>query len=174
MAAKTVEEDPPVEALKYQTWVLKVLIHCEGCKKKVKKVLQGIDGVYITEVDSQQHKVTVTGNVDANILIKKLVRSGKLAELCPSEKTQKKDNKSKSKGSDKQKKDQKNNEPLGDDIDQNGLADDEDTESYKEDSECEDAGGADAGGDKGSGGGAKKKKKKEQEKGPKQGRFSQQ
>ncbi|XP_054804422.1 heavy metal-associated isoprenylated plant protein 36-like isoform X1 [Prosopis cineraria] len=162
MAAKPAEEDPPVEALKYQTWVLKVLIHCDGCKKKVKKVLQGIDGVYTIEVDSQQHKVTVTGNVDANTLIKKLARSGKLAELWP-EKGQKKDNKSKSKGSDKQKEDQKNSEPFGDDIEQNGTAADEETESCKADSECEEAGGADTGGNRG--GGAKKKKKKNKNKG---------
>ncbi|KAK1264962.1 hypothetical protein QJS04_geneDACA017029 [Acorus gramineus] len=31
------------EPLKYQTWVLKVPIHCEGCKRKVKKVLHSID-----------------------------------------------------------------------------------------------------------------------------------
>ncbi|KAJ6334515.1 hypothetical protein OIU76_008023 [Salix suchowensis] len=74
---------PAEEQLKYQTWVLKVSIHCEGCKKKVKKVLQSIDGVYKAEVDSHQHKVTVTGSVDAQILIKKLVRSGKYAELWP-------------------------------------------------------------------------------------------
>ncbi|KAJ6729480.1 HEAVY METAL-ASSOCIATED ISOPRENYLATED PLANT PROTEIN 33-RELATED [Salix viminalis] len=68
---------PAEEQLKYQTWVLKVSIHCEGCKKKVKKVLQSIDGVYKTEVDSHQHKVTVTGSVDAQILIKKLKKSPK-------------------------------------------------------------------------------------------------
>ena len=31
----------------FQTWVLKVSIHCEGCKKKVKKVLQSIDGMVL-------------------------------------------------------------------------------------------------------------------------------
>lgn len=31
-----------------QTWVLKVSIHCEGCKKKVKKVLQSIEGGSLT------------------------------------------------------------------------------------------------------------------------------
>ncbi|MFZ8360699.1 heavy-metal-associated domain-containing protein, partial [Staphylococcus aureus] len=55
---------------------MKVSIHCEGCKKKVKKVLQNIEGVYMTEIDSEQHKVTVTGNVDAQRLIKKLLKSG--------------------------------------------------------------------------------------------------
>uniref|UniRef100_A0A452YYK9 HMA domain-containing protein n=1 Tax=Aegilops tauschii subsp. strangulata TaxID=200361 RepID=A0A452YYK9_AEGTS len=33
------------EPLQCKTLVLRVSIHCEGCKKKVKKVLQGVDGV---------------------------------------------------------------------------------------------------------------------------------
>ncbi|KAF5465486.1 hypothetical protein F2P56_015493 [Juglans regia] len=71
----------PSEALKYQTWVLKVSLHCEGCKRKVKKVLQSIDGVFSTTFDSQQYKVTVTGNVRVETLIKKLVKTGKRAEI---------------------------------------------------------------------------------------------
>ncbi|KAL1825842.1 hypothetical protein DCAR_0314034 [Daucus carota subsp. sativus] len=95
--AKTpaVNNDP--ETLNFQTWVLKVYIHCEGCKKKVKKVLQSIEGVYMTVVDSEEHKVTVTGNVDGQQLIKKLLKSGKQAELLPqvSQQVEKSPNKSK-------------------------------------------------------------------------------
>lgn len=122
-----------------------------------------IIGVYTTEIDSQQHKVTVTGDVDANTLIKRLSRSGKVAELWPSEKPQKK---SKAKGSNNQKQDQKNSEPLGDDIEHDRLLADEETQSHKEDSECEDAVGANAGGGNGNTntGGAKKKKKKNKKK----------
>ncbi|XP_028761102.1 heavy metal-associated isoprenylated plant protein 32-like [Neltuma alba] len=68
------------EIAKIRKYVLKVNIHCGGCKHKVKKVLRKIDGVYITEIDSEQGKVTVTGNVDLDILIKKLLKSGKHAE----------------------------------------------------------------------------------------------
>ncbi|KAL8485016.1 hypothetical protein ACS0TY_027350 [Phlomoides rotata] len=67
----------------FQTWVLKVSIHCQGCKTKVKKLLQTIEGVYTIHIDSQQQKVTVAGNVDAQTLIKKLVKNGKQAELLP-------------------------------------------------------------------------------------------
>ncbi|KAJ8459576.1 hypothetical protein OPV22_032502 [Ensete ventricosum] len=74
------------EPLKYQTWILKVSIHCEGCRKKVKKVLQSMEGVYKTTVDPQQHRVVVTGNVEADILIKKLLKAGKHAELWPEKK----------------------------------------------------------------------------------------
>ncbi|KAL5776496.1 hypothetical protein ACOSP7_009422 [Xanthoceras sorbifolium] len=66
-----------------QSCVLKVNIdcHCDGCKNKVKKLLQKIDGVYKTAIDAEQGKVTVTGNVDPAILIRKLEKSGKHAEL---------------------------------------------------------------------------------------------
>lgn len=89
--AKPSENTP--EPLKYETWFLKVPIHCEGCKKKVKKVLHSIDGVYTTVIDSQQQKVTVTGNVNADTLIKKLLKSGKHAELWPEIKPAKKEKK---------------------------------------------------------------------------------
>ncbi|KAK4441760.1 Heavy metal-associated isoprenylated plant protein 36 [Sesamum alatum] len=69
------------EPLKFMTWALRVSIHCKGCKKKVKKVLQSIEGVYKIDIDSEQQKVVVTGNVDSETLIKKLVKSGKKAEL---------------------------------------------------------------------------------------------
>ncbi|KAJ8754076.1 hypothetical protein K2173_001974 [Erythroxylum novogranatense] len=106
MGTKPLEHAP--ELLKYQTWNLRVSIHCEGCKKEVKKALQGIEGVYKTEIDPFQHKVTVTGNVDAETLIKKLVRSGKHAELWP-EKPEKKEKKSGQSNNNGKKKDTKNN-----------------------------------------------------------------
>ncbi|KAE8076971.1 hypothetical protein FH972_015585 [Carpinus fangiana] len=64
-----------------QKCVLKVNIHCDGCKHKVKKILQKIDGVFTTDIDAEQGKVTVTGNVDPAVLIKKLAKSGKHADL---------------------------------------------------------------------------------------------
>ncbi|KAM6577852.1 hypothetical protein CsatB_029689 [Cannabis sativa] len=96
--AKEVEKHS--EPLKYKTWVLKVSIHCEGCKKKVKKILQNIDGVYKTDIDLKQQKVTVTGNVDSQTLIKKLVKTGKHAELWPDPKA---DSKGKKQGKGKNK-----------------------------------------------------------------------
>ncbi|XP_022761060.1 heavy metal-associated isoprenylated plant protein 32-like [Durio zibethinus] len=69
------------EFMKIQTCILKVNIHCDGCKHNVKKILQKIDGVYKTSIDSEQGRVTVSGNVDPAVLIKKLAKSGKHAEL---------------------------------------------------------------------------------------------
>ncbi|XP_039019657.1 heavy metal-associated isoprenylated plant protein 33-like isoform X2 [Hibiscus syriacus] len=74
------------ELMKIQTCVLKVNIHCDGCKNKVKKILQKIEGVFKTTVDSEQGKVTVLGNVNPDVLIKKLAKSGKHAELWGSSK----------------------------------------------------------------------------------------
>ncbi|XP_044468175.1 heavy metal-associated isoprenylated plant protein 34 isoform X2 [Mangifera indica] len=70
------------DLMKFQSCVLKVNIHCDGCKKKVKKLLQKIDGVYSISIDAEQGRVVVTGNVDPAILIRKLEKSGKFAELC--------------------------------------------------------------------------------------------
>ncbi|KAK8636009.1 hypothetical protein V6N13_004719 [Hibiscus sabdariffa] len=89
--------------LKFKTCVLKVFIHCEGCKKKVKRVLHAIDGVYETIIDSKQHKVTVTGSVDEELLIKKLSKSGKYVEPWPIPVEKKEKKAGKSKNSEKQK-----------------------------------------------------------------------
>ncbi|XP_057755593.1 heavy metal-associated isoprenylated plant protein 35-like [Arachis stenosperma] len=86
------DSKPP---LKYQTWFLKVSIHCDGCRRKVKKVLQSIDGVFTTIIDQQQQKVTVTGSVTVETLLSKLLRAGKHAEIWP-ENISVKENKNKS------------------------------------------------------------------------------
>ncbi|CAD5163612.1 unnamed protein product [Musa acuminata subsp. malaccensis] len=67
--------------LKTQACVLKVNICCDGCQKKVKKLLQKIEGVYNTTIDAEERKVTVTGNVDPAVLITKLRKAGKHARL---------------------------------------------------------------------------------------------
>ncbi|MBA0646911.1 hypothetical protein Goklo_014834 [Gossypium klotzschianum] len=87
-------------ALKYKAWVLKVSIHCEGCKRKVEKILRKIDGVYEVDADLKQQKVTVKANLHVNVdtLIKKIVKKGRHAELWP----EKSEKKGKSKNKDKQ------------------------------------------------------------------------
>ncbi|KAF9669425.1 hypothetical protein SADUNF_Sadunf14G0106300 [Salix dunnii] len=64
---------------------LKVSVNCcDGCKRKVKKVLQSVEGVLKTEIDPLHPKVTVLGNMDPQILIKRLLKTGKQAELWSS------------------------------------------------------------------------------------------
>ncbi|KAL1312636.1 hypothetical protein HN51_039232 [Arachis hypogaea] len=162
------------EILKYQRWVLRVFIHCDGCKKKVKKVLQGIDGVYTTEVDSREHKVIVTGNVEADTLIKRLLKTGKYAELLPEKQpppAEKNHNKKKSgktkggggggEGDDVNNDEKKNNEPAGGDVGSKEGSADGDEGSDKDD-ECDEEEGATA--TAGGEGGNKKKKKKKKKK----------
>lgn len=151
MAAKLADDQPPhPHPLQFQTWVLKVLIHCEGCKKKVTKILKGIEGVYTAVIDSQQHKVTVIGNVDAETLIKKLLRSGKHAELWP----EKKDKTSgKSKNNDKQKELSKDGQEVLDDRHK-------DTAEKPDEKSGDNPPGTGIEGQGGNGSGGKKKKKK--------------
>ncbi|CAI9758427.1 unnamed protein product [Fraxinus pennsylvanica] len=66
------------------TQVLKVHVHCHGCVQKVKKILRRIEGVYEVTIDAEEHKVTVSGNVDSATLIKKLAKTGKHAKLWQS------------------------------------------------------------------------------------------
>ncbi|XP_011002803.1 PREDICTED: uncharacterized protein LOC105109716 [Populus euphratica] len=69
------------QLLKVETHYLKVHINCEGCKQKVRKLLNKIDGVYSVNIKTEHQLVIVSGRVDSATLIKKLVRSGKRAEL---------------------------------------------------------------------------------------------
>ncbi|KAK6122334.1 hypothetical protein DH2020_043954 [Rehmannia glutinosa] len=73
-------KDEDFKLLKIQTCVLRVNIHCDGCKQKVKKILQRIEGVYQVNIDVEQQKVTISGSIDSDTLIKKLIRAGKHAE----------------------------------------------------------------------------------------------
>uniref|UniRef100_A0A0D9VGB0 HMA domain-containing protein n=1 Tax=Leersia perrieri TaxID=77586 RepID=A0A0D9VGB0_9ORYZ len=47
---------PPPEEV-----VMRVFMHCEGCARKVKKILKGFDGVEDVVADSKAHKVIVKG-----------------------------------------------------------------------------------------------------------------
>ncbi|KAF8006696.1 hypothetical protein BT93_K0874 [Corymbia citriodora subsp. variegata] len=150
-------------ALKYQTWTLKVPIHCEGCSRKVKRVLHSIDGVFTISVDSQQHKVEVTGDVDSETLIKKLTKSGKQAELWPEQKEKKS---GKSKNKDNKQENPKDSEDAGEEApkDVNGVEDDDDDDDddgENQESENKETGSATKeAGAAGTGGKKKKKKKK--------------
>ncbi|VVB09127.1 unnamed protein product [Arabis nemorensis] len=64
-----------------KTYFLKVNINCQGCKMKVKKTLRKVEGVYSVDIDTDQQAVIVRGNLDPEILIKKLNRRGKHAQL---------------------------------------------------------------------------------------------
>ncbi|PPD90088.1 hypothetical protein GOBAR_DD12973 [Gossypium barbadense] len=97
-------EDNQAPPLKYKAWVLKVSIHCEGCKRKVERTLRKIEGVYEAYADLKQQKATVKANlhVNAETLIKKLVKKGRHAELWPEKAESKEKKQGKPKNKDKQ------------------------------------------------------------------------
>ncbi|PWA77777.1 heavy metal transport/detoxification superfamily protein [Artemisia annua] len=78
--ASTEVEQPPKHN---KTCVLRVSIHCEGCKRKVKKLLQSVPGVDDIEIERLRQRVVVTGDVSADTLLRKLVKAGKHAQLWP-------------------------------------------------------------------------------------------
>ncbi|XP_077224140.1 heavy metal-associated isoprenylated plant protein 23-like [Tasmannia lanceolata] len=66
-----------------ETVELKVRMDCEGCEHKVKKVLSRMEGVQSVDVNLKQQKVTVTGYVEANKVLKRVKATGKKAEIWP-------------------------------------------------------------------------------------------
>ncbi|KAF5751857.1 heavy-metal-associated domain-containing family protein [Tripterygium wilfordii] len=129
--------------LKIQTCVLKVNMHCDGCKQKVKKLLRRIEGVYQVSIDAEQQRVTVSGSVDAATLITKLVRAGKHAELWSHKSTQNpkqnncikddKNNKGQKQGQVKGVVNFKNQQNFPLYIDEEGEFCDDDEDMYEED-----------------------------------------
>ncbi|WVZ75300.1 hypothetical protein U9M48_023370 [Paspalum notatum var. saurae] len=57
---KKEEAPPPPQPLPEEV-VMRVYMHCEGCARKVKKILKGFDGVEDVSADSKSHKVIVKG-----------------------------------------------------------------------------------------------------------------
>ncbi|KAI3917160.1 hypothetical protein MKX01_003609 [Papaver californicum] len=65
--AKKPEEKKPKEP-QVVTVVLKTSLHCDGCVKKLKKMLKKYKGVDSSTIDSQKDLVTVKGTMDAKVL----------------------------------------------------------------------------------------------------------
>ncbi|KAI4317231.1 hypothetical protein L6164_025120 [Bauhinia variegata] len=66
-----------------QTVELKVRMDCDGCELKIKKALSSMSGVQSVEINRKQQKVTVTGYVEPNKVLKKAKSTGKKAEIWP-------------------------------------------------------------------------------------------
>ncbi|KAH7664476.1 Copper chaperone domain-containing protein [Dioscorea alata] len=74
---------PKGRPLSLQTTVLKVRMCCAGCERVVKNAILHLRGVDSVEVDLAMEKVTVTGYIDRNKILKAVRRSGKKAEFWP-------------------------------------------------------------------------------------------
>ncbi|XAR53488.1 hypothetical protein NMG60_11022061 [Bertholletia excelsa] len=60
-----------------QTVVLKVGMTCEGCVGAVQRVLGKMEGVESFNVDLKEQKVTVKGNVQPEVVLQKVSKTGK-------------------------------------------------------------------------------------------------
>ncbi|KAM7523707.1 hypothetical protein LguiA_013609 [Lonicera macranthoides] len=66
-----------------QTVDLKVRMDCDGCELKVKNALSSLSGVKSVDINRKQQKVSVSGYVEANKVLKKAKSTGKKAEIWP-------------------------------------------------------------------------------------------
>ncbi|KAJ7514273.1 hypothetical protein O6H91_23G036400 [Diphasiastrum complanatum] len=127
-APKAAQAPPP----QIQTVVLKAMLHCEGCGRKVKDAIKKVPGVQDINVNYKEQKVIVKGFVDANKVLQKALKSGKYVELCPPEKP--KDVAKESKGATDEKKDA----PKGEDKKEASKGDGKDTSKEEKQAPKED------------------------------------
>ncbi|OWM70346.1 hypothetical protein CDL15_Pgr004483 [Punica granatum] len=56
---------------------------CDGCERRVKHAVSSMKGVKTVQVSRKQSRVTVSGFVDPNKVLKRVRSTGKRAELWP-------------------------------------------------------------------------------------------
>ncbi|XP_004512304.1 heavy metal-associated isoprenylated plant protein 22-like [Cicer arietinum] len=66
-----------------QTVEIKVKMDCDGCERRVRNSVTNMKGVKEVDVNREQSKVTVTGYVEANKVLKKVQSTGKRAKFWP-------------------------------------------------------------------------------------------
>ncbi|KAK1274574.1 Heavy metal-associated isoprenylated plant protein 26 [Acorus gramineus] len=62
---------------------LGVHMDCDGCEKRVRKAINKLEGVDSVDIDMDKQKVTVTGYIDQNKVLKTVRRTGRKAEFWP-------------------------------------------------------------------------------------------
>ncbi|XP_048550437.1 copper transport protein ATX1, partial [Triticum urartu] len=70
-----------------QTVVLKVAMSCGGCSGAVKRVLTKMEGVESFDIDMEQQKVTVKGNVKPEDVFQTVSKTGKKTAFWEAEAT---------------------------------------------------------------------------------------
>ncbi|KAK9118216.1 hypothetical protein Scep_016309 [Stephania cephalantha] len=66
-----------------QTVVIKVKMDCDGCERRVRHAACSVKGAKTVEVSRKESRVSVTGYVDANKVLKKIRSTGKKADMWP-------------------------------------------------------------------------------------------
>ncbi|XP_031400120.1 heavy metal-associated isoprenylated plant protein 20-like [Punica granatum] len=62
---------------------IKVKMDCDGCERRVRNAVSSMKDAKSVEVNRKQSKVTVSGYVDPNKVLKRVRRTGKRAEFWP-------------------------------------------------------------------------------------------
>lgn len=63
---------------------IKVKIDCEGCERKVRRAVEGMEGVTQVDIEPKLSKLTVVGYVEPRKVVSRVKhRTGKRAELWP-------------------------------------------------------------------------------------------
>ncbi|XP_047323157.1 copper transport protein CCH-like [Impatiens glandulifera] len=68
-----------------QTVVLSVRMSCEGCSGAVKRVLSKMEGVESFDIDMKEQKVTVIGNVEPEVVLQTVAKTGKKSSFWEEE-----------------------------------------------------------------------------------------
>ncbi|KAL2937099.1 Heavy metal-associated isoprenylated plant protein 26 [Bienertia sinuspersici] len=67
-----------------QTVEIKIKIDCEGCERKVRRSVEGMEGVTQVDIEPKQSKLTVVGYVEPRKVLSRVKhRTGKRAEMWP-------------------------------------------------------------------------------------------
>ncbi|CAN8235625.1 unnamed protein product [Cochlearia groenlandica] len=66
-----------------QTVYIKVKMDCDGCERRVKNAVTSMKGALSVEVNRKIHKVTVSGYVEPKKVLKRIKKTGKIAEIWP-------------------------------------------------------------------------------------------
>ncbi|XP_030922784.1 protein PYRICULARIA ORYZAE RESISTANCE 21-like [Quercus lobata] len=61
---------------------IQVRMDCNGCVQKIKKALNGINGIYDLNIDFPQQKLTIIGWADPEKIVKAIKKTRKIATIC--------------------------------------------------------------------------------------------
>ncbi|KAI4338320.1 hypothetical protein L6164_016660 [Bauhinia variegata] len=61
---------------------IQVRMDCNGCVQKIKKTLNGINGIYDMYIDFPQQKITIIGWADPERIVKAIKKTRKIATIC--------------------------------------------------------------------------------------------
>ncbi|GMH08575.1 hypothetical protein Nepgr_010415 [Nepenthes gracilis] len=61
---------------------IQVRMDCNGCVQKIKKALNGINGIYDFYIDFPQQKLKIIGWTDPKKIIKAIKKTGRIATIC--------------------------------------------------------------------------------------------